>query len=129
MSALLLAPLPMNVTWFCRSCGRRFESDAHYIDDARRASETLIWRFQDMAPNRVVNRIGKPASVTLEVTQEQIDREGKVWVTLPDGRVIRIVLQKEWADRFVLVRGPDPGSSDKYSVVINLNIIRPSQPA
>lgn len=94
------------------------------------AVQTII-RLKD---GRRIRLIPYPTKyyVTLEATREQIDREEKVSVTLPDGRVIQIGLQKGWGkpgEPFGLVRWPDPGPSAKYSVAVGLKIIRPSQPA
>jgi hypothetical protein len=64
-------------------------------------------------------------TVTVSVTQDQLDRQEAVPVTLPDGSVVPIRFPRDAMDGLTMRDGPKPGAAEKYCVNFLLKIIPP----
>ena len=85
----------------------------------------------NVLPPAIIRNTLYPAKYTMVVplTQEQVERQAVVPVTLPDGSVIPICFPRDAVDGLVITVWPEPKAMEKFCLRFVVQIIpAPAQP-
>ncbi|MGD1002230.1 MAG: hypothetical protein ABSA67_16200 [Candidatus Brocadiia bacterium] len=66
-------------------------------------------------------------TIAVPLTQDQVERQETVPITLPDGEVIKMRFPRNSMDGMLVRVGPKPGAAEKYCVCFVLQIIPSAQ--
>ena len=117
-----LCDTPATVHVTDRSEGRVVEW--HYCD---KHAEENVFVSVGSRNMRMARNIHYPVkyTVTVSLTQEELDRHEAIPVTLPDGSAVQIRFPWDAVDGRAIIAGPKPGEAEMYCVRFLLKVVPP----